>query len=232
MKLAIMQPYFLPYIGYFQLLNAVDKFVVLDDVNFINRGWINRNRILVNTLPHLFTVPLKDVSQNKLIKDLEIAADEKWKNKFLKTLAYHYKKAPYFDEAFLIVKETVNTKTQLLMDWYLKSLDLIINYLDIDTIYTKASKEYDNKGLKGEDRIIDICVQEKTDHYINPIGGFELYNLSKFLGNGIKLYFLKSEEISYQQFDNKFIPWLSIIDVLMFNSQDKIKKLLNEYVLL
>ena len=226
-----MQPYLFPYIGYLQLLNAVDKFVILDDVNFINRGWVNRNRILVNGLPHLFTVPLKDASQNKLIKDLEIVVDEKWKNKFLKTLAYYYKKAPYFNEAFLIVKVVITTETRFLIDWHLKSLDLIKTYLDVDTIYVKASTDYDNRGLKGEDRIIDICIREKADHYINPIGGLELYDSTTFLNKGIKMSFLESNEISYQQFNSEFVPSLSIIDAMMFNSSDNIKNLLKVYVL-
>jgi len=229
MKIAIMQPYFFPYLGYFQLISSADKFIVLDDVNFINRGWINRNRLLVNSLPYRFTIPLKDASQNKLIKDIEIAADEKWTKKFLNTIAYNYKKAPYYDEVYLIIEETVCTQTKLLVDWLFKSLDLIIGYLEIETIYVRASTEYGNKRLKGKNRIIDICLKEKADQYINPIGGLNLYDSKTFLDNGVKLYFLKSKETPYRQFSKQFVPWLSIIDVMMFNSKDTIKDLLKEY---
>lgn len=104
MKIAVMQPYLFPYIGYFQLLNAVDMFVVFDDVNFIKKGWINRNNILVNRQKYLFTVPLKDASQNKLIKEVQIA-DDGWQEKFLKTVAQSYKKAEFFDEAFALIEK-------------------------------------------------------------------------------------------------------------------------------
>ncbi|MDR6194877.1 WbqC family protein [Siphonobacter sp. SORGH_AS_0500] len=100
MTLAIMQPYLFPYIGYFQLLNAVDKFVIYDDVAFINRGWINRNSILNNGKAQLFTVPLKEASQNKLIHEISIDTDQKWRDKLLKTIQQNYKKAPHFAAVF------------------------------------------------------------------------------------------------------------------------------------
>ena len=95
MRLAIMQPYFMPYIGYLQLMNAVDKFVLYDDVNYINKGWINRNRILVNGQAYLFTIPLKEASQNRLINEIYLSNDPKWKGKLLKTIEQGYKKAPF-----------------------------------------------------------------------------------------------------------------------------------------
>lgn len=231
MKLGIMQPYLFPYIGYFQLINLVDKFIILDDVNYINRGWINRNNILVNGKAHLFTMPLKNASQNTLIKDLELAVDENWKNKFFRTLELSYKKAPYFDHAFDIVNCVISTQSNFLKDWHLKCFELIRNYLDIKTIFIQTSTKYNNRELKGQYRILDICKEEKADHYINPIGGQGLYNEQLFSKKDIKLNFLKSEEIIYQQFNSEFLPWLSIIDVLMFNSKSIIKKFLLQYEL-
>ena len=231
MKLAIMQPYLFPYIGYFQLINAVDKFVIYDDVNFINKGWINRNRILVNGKPYTFTVPLKDASQNKLIKDLKLAIDGRWKTKFIRTLEMSYKKAPYFDKTFDIVENVINTKSTFLIDWHLKSLVLIKRYLEIKNTFIKASTQYNNQNLKGQERIIDICLKEKANDYINPIGGQSIYDEQSFIGNKIKLHFLKSDLITYKQYNNEFMPWLSIIDVLMFNSIKNIHKLLNLYKL-
>lgn len=105
MKLAIMQPYFLPYIGYFQLINAVDTFVLLDDVNYINKGWINRNQLLLNGKAHLFTLPLQKASQNKLINQLELSNETKWKDKLLKTIETAYKKAPQFHLVFPLISQ-------------------------------------------------------------------------------------------------------------------------------
>ena len=229
MKLAIMQPYIFPSIGYFQLMSAVDKFVIYDDVNFINRGWVNRNRILVNSKEHMFTVPLKNASQNVLIKDLELIVSEKWKNKFLKTLEHAYGKAPFFENVFSIVYKVINTKSKFIKDWHLKSFRLINKYLGIDTIIVESSSIYKNKILKGQNRILDICIKEKTDQYINPIGGKELYNSELFMNHGIKLNFLETEELNYNQFSSEFVPWLSMIDVMMFNTLDKINNNLALY---
>lgn len=232
MKLAIMQPYLFPYIGYLQLMSAVDKFVVFDDVNFINKGWINRNRILVNGKAHLFTVPLKNASQNTLIKDLKLAMDEKWKSKFLKTLELAYKRALFFDKVFEIVKEVINTKSKFIKEWHLKSFALIKNYLGMNTALVETSTKYNNRNLKGQERILDICIKENAEQYINPIGGQGLYDKQLFYNKDIKLNFLKSEEIAYQQFKNEFVPWLSIIDVMMFNSKSIIEKYLIQYELI
>ena len=231
MKLAIMQPYLFPYIGYFQLINTVEKFIVYDDVYFINKGWINRNRILVNGQPYMFTVPLTNASQNTLIKDLKLSIDEKWKNKFLKTLEINYKKAPFFEKIFCIVKEVIQTKSSFITDWHLKSFILINNYLGINTILGETATKYKNNHLKGQDRIIDICIKEATDHYINPIGGQELYNKEIFSFNGIEINFLKTDKIVYHQFKNEFVPWLSIIDVLIFNSKYNVISLLKKYTI-
>lgn len=232
MKLAIMQPYFFPYIGYFQLMKAVDKFVVYDDVNFINRGWINRNRVLVNGRAHMFTVSLKDASQNVLIKGLELAVSEKWKNKFLKTLEHSYSRAPYYEKIFSLVSRIINIETKFIIKWHLKSFELIYQYLNINTVIVESSAKYENQNLQGQHRILDICIKENADHYINPLGGQELYDKALFINNGIKLNFLKSTEISYPQFNKEFIPWLSIIDVMMFNAPEEIIKMLNEHELI
>lgn len=231
MKLAIMQPYFMPYIGYFQLINVVDKFVVYDDVNFINKGWINRNRILVNGQPYLFTVPLKNASQNVLIKDLQLAVDDNWKNKFLKTLEFAYKKAPFFENTFELAKEVINTKSKFLKAWHFKSFGLVRNYLGINTTLIETSTKYNNRNLKGQERILDICLKENADHYINPIGGVELYSKEKILESGVKLNFIKMNEIVYHQGKGDFIPNLSIVDVLMWNPKEDIKSMLYNYTL-
>jgi hypothetical protein len=232
MKLAIMQPYIFPYIGYFQLMNAVDKFVLYDDVNYINRGWINRNRLLVNGKEHLFTIPLKDASQNKLIKDISLSADQKWKNKLLKTIQLNYKKAPCYEEVLSLVEKIIFFETNDLTAFIYNSLELTCQYLKITTPLERTSTIYNNQHLKGQHRILDICKQEAVQEYINPIGGIEIYDRSLFDSNNIKLHFIKSDNISYSQFDNNFVPWLSIIDVMMFNTSQNIQNYLNLYKLI
>ena len=230
MKLAIMQPYFFPYIGYFQLMNAVDKFVIYDDVNFINRGWVNRNRILVNGKEHIFSVPLKNASQNVLIKDLELIESEKWKNKFIKTLEHAYGKAPSYEDVFPLVEKIINTNTKLMRDWHLISFKLLNKYLGIKTAIVESSSIYKNQKLKGQHRILDICLQENTSQYINAIGGEKLYDRKLFKENGINLFFIDvNKSITYNQKSNVFAPNLSIIDVLMNLKVEDKRSLLNEY---
>ncbi len=219
MKIAIMQPYIFPYIGYFQLINLVDTFVFYDDVNFINKGWINRNNILVNGKPNLITIPLKEASQNKLINQIEILNDGKWQNKFLKTIEQTYKKSSQFQTVFPLIEEIITQKESNISKNIFHSTKLICDYLSIKTKLIPSSTIYQNTHLKAQERILDICIQEKANHYINPQGGIELYDRSFFENKNIQLSFLKSSPTEYPQFSNTFVPYLSIIDVLMFNEK-------------
>jgi hypothetical protein len=230
MKLAIMQPYLFPYIGYFQLMNAVDKFVIYDDVKYINRGWINRNCIKLNNSSFLFTIPLKNVSQNICIRDLKLALSKNWKNKFFKSIEHAYKKAPYFDDIYMYIEQVINMKSQFIKDLHLESFYLINNYLNIETSIIESSSIYMNQHLNGQKRIMDICVKENANHYINPIGGVDLYDTTYFTKQQITIDFLKTNStISYNQQNNNFISNLSIIDLLMNLPQSKICELLTEY---
>ncbi len=232
MKIAIMQPYIFPYIGYFQLINAVDKFIIYDDVNFINKGWINRNRILVNGKDSLFTIPLKEASQNKLINSIEVNWDNAWKSKFLKTIEQSYKKAPHYQQVLPLIEGLLNTEKSIFSEIIFENLTQVCQYLEIKTEIVPSSSIYHNTHLKAQERIIDICVQEKTDTYINPIGGLELYDKAAFQAIGKELFFIKSKAIRYTQFKNEFVPWLSIIDVLMFCSIHELKETLNTFELI
>lgn len=232
MRLAIMQPYFLPYVGYLQLMNVVDKFVLYDDVNYINKGWINRNRVLVNGQEYLFTIPLKDASQNKLINEIYLSDDPKWRGKLLKTFEQAYKKAPFYLTAFAVTEKIINLEAEKVSDWIANSFGILAEYLDIQTEIVPSSSIYQNTHLKGQERILDICQREKANHYINPIGGTDLYDKSIFEKVGIQLNFIKSKPILYSQFKNEFVPWLSIIDLLMFNEMTAIQGFLNEYELI
>ena len=214
-----MQPYLFPYIGYFQLIKAVDKFIVFDDVNYINKGWINRNNILVNGKPSMFTLTLQGASQNKLISEISISDRDKWVKKFLKTLGQSYKKAPYYEEGMTVIGKALMYGEDNLSLFLTNSIETICAYLDIKTIIEPTSGKYDAGELKGQERIIQICNSEKADEYINPIGGVELYSKDAFEKHKIKLTFIKSNTITYNQFGSEFVPFLSVIDVIMFNGR-------------
>lgn len=231
MTLAIMQPYFLPYIGYFQLLNAVDTFVLYDDVNFINRGWVNRNTLLLGGKPHLFTLPLLNASQNRLIHEVEVSEDIAWRKKTLKTIQQAYQKAPQFQVVFPLVEKMMYLKTSDIGDLIYQSLVILKGYLGIETELVRTSRKYANAELKGQERILDICKKEGATRYINPIGGQELYQKELFQAQGIQLNFIKSNLHPYPQFKNAFVPWLSILDIMMFNDLGSIQELLLDFEL-
>ena len=232
MKVSIMQPYFFPYIGYFQLIANSDVFVIYDDVNFIKKGWINRNNILVNNTPYLFSMPLQNVSQNKLINEIFITDLDKWKTDLLKTISSSYKKAPFYQDVYPLIEKIISFDELNLAIYIQNSIQNLCAYLNINTKLIMSSEIVKNNGLKGENKIIDICLQLGATQYINAIGGIELYTQENFQVKNIDLKFIKSENILYQQFKNEFKPWLSIIDVIMFNSVEDTKMLLNKFELI
>ncbi|HRP58356.1 WbqC family protein [Agriterribacter sp.] len=230
MKLAIMQPYFFPYIGYFQLIKAVDKFVVYDNIEFTKKGWIHRNRILVNGKDAYISVMLKKDSDYLHVKERVLSEEfEKEKDRIMRRIEGTYKKAPFFSETISLIREITGYNDRNLFNYIYHSIKQLRNHLDIDTELIISSEIAINHDLKGREKVIGICKELDATHYINPIGGIELYNKKEFSENGIELSFLKTREINYKQLDNEFIPWLSVIDVLMFNGKEKTKKLLDEY---
>lgn len=233
-KIAIMQPYIFPYIGYFQLLTAVDTFVILDDVNFIMRGWINRNNILINGKPFLFSIPLSKPSQNRLISETKINFSEKEKIKFLKTLEGAYKKAPYFNEFLPTLSQIIMYADDDLSGYIQNSFTAILKYLSLDIEIVRSSQIEKDNSLTGEARILEICKRLKTDTYVNLPGGMSLYSKSNFEKENMKLRFIKtlSEKINYKQFNPEYTPNLSFLDVVMFNSKEKIHEFLKQYALI
>ena len=231
MKLGIMQPYFLPYIGYWQLMNAVDKYVIYDDVNFIKGGWINRNQILMNGEGKMINIQMHNASPNKLINEIEVLGNPIYYKKLLKTIESCYKKADYYLEVFPVV-ESIITQDKVNLAQYLEySIRQICAYLSIDTQIIVSSTINKNNDLRGQDKVVEICQVLGADEYFNAIGGQELYFDEDFAAKGIKLSFLKTGTIVYKQFNNEFVPNLSIIDLMMFNSRKEIKKMLREYEL-
>lgn len=232
MRIGIMQPYFLPYIGYWQLLNAVDQYVIYDDVNFIKGGWINRNRMLMNNQPKLFNIQMQGASPNKLINEVQVFTNDVWKKKLLKTIESSYCKAPYYDEVYPVIKEIIICDESNLAKYIENSIRKICEYLNINTKLIVSSSIDKDINLKGQDKVINICKILGADEYYNAIGGQELYSYSDFEKQGIKLRFLDTDNIEYSQFNGDFVSNLSIIDVMMFNSVDEIKIKLEEYRLI
>ena len=232
MKLAIMQPYFFPYIGYFQLIQCVDKFVVYDDVNYIKKGWINRNRILVNGVPTLITIPVKNASQNRLINETALASDRGWIPKFLKTLEQAYKKAPFFPAVFPNIEAILQADYANIAELNVATIRFVCSYLGLQTTLVSNSGGYANKHLKGQHRILDICLHESATTYINPIGGMELYDHALFEQHQVTLYFIKPAPTPYSQFGNEFQANLSMLDCLMFLDKTELTAKLNDFQLI
>lgn len=224
MRAAIMQPYFFPYIGYFQLIHAVDKFVIYDDVSYIKQGWINRNRILERDKPAYFTLHTQGASQNKLINEILVGDNAE---KLIKTLKHNYNKAPFFQCTMPLIESLLRNKEKNLALFLAQSLKAICDCLMINTQVLISSEIKKDVSLKKDQRLIDICKTLGCDVYINPIGGRALYLPDQFEEAGIKLLFLMPSHINYRQFDNEFVSWLSILDVMMFNAKGDIYEMLD-----
>jgi WbqC-like protein family/Acetyltransferase (GNAT) family len=231
-KIAIIQPYTFPYIGYFQLIEASNLIVFYDDVNYIKKGWINRNRILHNNEDLLFSVPILNASQNRLINETSPLIDRKWKDKFNKQLIHSYRKAPYFSDVIDKIISVFEIDYIDITDLAINSLLSVYDYLDLKINYKKSSVcSPGTKGMEKADRLIEITKAFSFEAYINPIGGVNLYDRKYFDSKGVNLYFARSEPIEYKQFDNEFVPWLSIIDILMFNDKKTVLEYFTKYTI-
>ncbi len=230
MKLAIMQPYFMPYIGYFQLINAVDVFVVYDNIQFTKKGWFHRNRILVNGRDKLFTLPLKKDSDYLDVAHRQLADSfDNESRKIIRQIEAAYRKAPNYKEVMPLVEACFQRGSGNLFDFIHTSLTLLTQFLQIDTDMIISSSIDIDHTLKSQDNVLAICKKLNADIYINAVGGQKLYVAEDFRNKGIKLRFIKAKPIEYSQFDKEFVPWLSIIDVIMFNSKERIKEYLHHY---
>ena len=218
----------MPYIGYWQLMAAVDTYVIYDDVNYIKKGWINRNNILVNNDKQMFTISLNGASQNKLINEITIADDF---TKLRKTITMAYHKAPYYNSVMILLDDIFSYQSSNLADFIANSIKLVCQYLDIQTNIIMSSDIEKDNSLKSQDKILEICKLLNADTYYNAIGGQELYDKSIFENENINLYFVQSKITQYPQYGEEFISGLSIIDVLMFNSQRQIRDMLKSYEL-
>jgi hypothetical protein len=228
MKIGIMQPYLFPYIGYFQLMNYVDSFVVYDNIEYTKKGWINRNRILVNNSDSLISFPLKKDSDFLYINQRFLS--DNWnieKKNLLNKITGAYKKAQNFSETFAVLEKILNFENTNLFDFTFNSLNELKAHLKINTPFIVSSEIQIDHSLKSESKVIALCKALNASSYINPIGGLDLYNFDNFQEAGLDLSFIKTSNVIYPQFKEPFVPMLSIIDVMMFNSVEKISEFLN-----
>lgn len=222
MKLGIMQPYFFPYIGYFQLIAAVDRFVLYDNIKYTKKGWINRNRFLLNGKDEMFSVPLKADSDYLDVRDRRIAPDFD-RRKLLARIGQAYRKAPFREPAFAVFEKAVTNPEPNLFGYIHRSIQDVCAYLGIATPIVPSSGLAVDHALQGQDKVLALCREAGATVYVNAIGGQELYAPEAFAARGVELRFLKSRPIEYPQFGAGFVPWLSILDVMMFNSPETIR---------
>tara|TARA_Y100001937_G_scaffold39282_1_gene55882 strand:- start:1213 stop:1911 length:699 start_codon:yes stop_codon:yes gene_type:complete len=226
-SVAIMQPYIFPYIGQLNLIQAVDKFVFFDDVNFVTKGFIHKNTILINEQIHTFIIPIKNKSQNTLIKDTVILDIQKFKYNFFIKLERAYKKSKFFTQGMEYVKTVLDFNSKYISDFAIYSITQFFNFLDINKDFYKSSTlSPESRGLKpASDRLIKITKMLDSNYYINGPGGFTygLYDKDHFTKNKVKLNFLQPNVVKGQE--------LSIIHLMMHNSKEQLLEKLNDYTL-
>lgn len=221
-----MQPYFLPYVGYFQLIGAVDVFVVYDNVKYTKKGWINRNRLLRNGSDAMFSLPLKKGSDHLDVVERELAEDFD-RDKLLNQFKGAYALAPEFARTFALLERIVHYKEKNLFRFIHHSIVCVCEHLGLATEIRVSSDIPIDHRLKNQDRVLAMCQALGAATYINAIGGIDLYAKLEFEACNIQLKFIKSKPFEYKQIGSEFVPWLSIVDLLMFNSLDVIAERIN-----
>ncbi|MEL7146192.1 MAG: WbqC family protein [Bacteroidota bacterium] len=243
MKIGIMQPYFFPYIGYFQLISSVDKFLIYEHISFRKRSWITRNRILNkgNGDTEFITVPVKSASSFKKISEITIDEEKAWRKKILNSVYSNYNRAWHFDEVFPFFEHLFYMEAHNLHEFNALTTKKICDLLEISTTITYEHEDCltleeslphmaEENGLEVKtQRIIELCKKEKADTYVNPPGGRELYDKQQFATHDVYLKFLVGDAVEYKQFNFEHEPYLSMIDVLMHNGITKTKEFVNSY---
>jgi len=233
MRIAIMQPYLFPYLGYFQLMEAADKFILLDDVNYIKRGWVNRNNILLQHKPYRFTLPLQKASQLKKINEIYIAADGKWKMKFMATLYMAYHRSAFYGEVADLVKSIIYSDATNLAIFLQNGLEKVTAYIGMKSPVIDLSSNLTEIGLKGQEKILQICRVNNAMEYVNLPGGKQLYQAEDFTRESVRLLFIEPHLPAYPQPKQEvFLAGLSIIDVLMNNSRESTQKMISDYAVI
>ena len=230
-----MQPYFLPYLGYWQLIRAVDSFILFDEAQYMRHGWINRNRILKPGPGWQYIIaPLEKHHKEAAISDVLVKRGTEWKDRILRQLEHYKKKSSHFDETMDIVNKALYAASN---DRRISAINMgivetVCGHLDIDTRISLSSEysfDYSQVGDPGE-WALHMCLQTGADMYVNPVSGSSLFDPSKFSAAGIRLFFHESMTQAYSQ-KRPHEPGLSVIDSLMFNGVEGTRMLLDQYVL-
>lgn len=227
-----MQPYFFPYIGYFQLISSVDLFILYDNIKYTKKGWINRNRLLLNGDDGMFSLPLKKASDTLDIQDRELAKNYN-PDKLLNQIVGAYRKSQCFDQVFPMIEQIMRFHERNLFAFLYYSLTQICAYLGITTELRTSSSIAIDHSLRNQSKVLAMCEAVGAATYVNAIGGLELYSREVFLKRGVELKFIQPQSVAYKQFAHEFVPWLSILDVMMFNPPHIINnRLLSAFVLI
>jgi hypothetical protein len=231
MTLGIMQPYFMPYLGYFALIKHVDQFILFDTPQFIRHGWIERNKVLKpNGEPLYIKVPLQKHSRDTSINEVVIKNEENWKRKIMAQLVPYKKKAPHYSEVTALLNDIFDIETNSIVTLNFIALQKICTYLDIQTpikIWSEMDVEIESVNAPDE-WALNICKAMGADSYYNPPGGKEFFDANKYIAAGVDLNFLEIKQTPYKQLNNEFVPYLSIIDVLMFNDKESVTQMLEQ----
>jgi len=228
MVVAAMQPYFFPYIGYFQLMAACDLFVIRDDAQFIAGGWVNRNRILVGGMPRWITMPVARAPHHLPIKAREYLLDHPLARRIRRRIVAAYEGAPYFAATMVTIDEALSCQDANVAEYNTRLLAMLARRLGINTPVCMASG-IGSTQLRGEQRVIEICIQVEASTYVNPVGGAHLYDRTHFAEFGVMLRFLRSCAPAYRQFGDASVSSLSVIDVMMFNDASSIAEMIRAY---
>jgi len=226
-----MQPYFFPYIGYWQLVSAVDSFIIYDNIQYTKKGWFNRNRYLLNGKDSLFSINLKNDSDFLNVNERFLSPEYK-RNKLIAMFQNAYAKAPMYKDVMPLINKIINYQEENLFNYIYNSITELCEYLKIKTNIVISSSVDIDHSLKAEKKVLAICKKLNAETYINSIGGIELYSKEIFRECNIELKFIRSKPIDYKQFDNSFVPGLSILDIMMFNDKETIINFLNRYELI
>lgn len=230
MILGIMQPYFFPYLGYFDLINCSDQWVVFDTAQYIRHGWVNRNRILhPKESWQYIIVPTKKSSREEKISNILINAETDWKRKILGQLQHYKKTARYFKETIGLVEECISIAETNLSRLNTAILAKVCAHLGIPfnfEFFSEMALELGPVDGPG-DWALRISQALGASEYVNPPGGRQIFDPQKFQELGIKLTIREIPPLEYSCRKYEFIPGLSIIDVLMWNSPEQIKDFLD-----
>lgn len=230
-RVAVMQPYLFPYIGYMNLAHAADCFVFYDDVSYIKQGWINRNRILIGGKEHIFAIPVKGQSSNKLINQIYVQDYTRFCIKFEKKLRESYAKANFFDQGMAYVESVTQMECELIADFAVNSVRNFFYFLNMDKSFIRSSElNLTAERMCRTERLISITKTLKGDKYINMEGGRNLYEAADFSSASLTLSFLAPKVRPYRQYGaSAFLPNLSIIDALMNCDLSDVRRQLESY---